>query len=255
MIKASFISTKFSPFIYVFLLTLIGTTIGLLDARTVAANEPSDTKQNFTLIFKLPPKGAPGPRTDAGSRDTCPVTPIGLTAIVPGKNAGQTLSDRPTIWAYVPFQGNKKSYLELEIKKARFGTLKVVPLPVPSSPGIIQIPFPSDIPAMKIGDRYIWKLNYTCDISRENAPKFVQGSIDRIKLSTTIQQQLTYSKSVEEKIKIYAENGIWYDLLTVLIIERSKAPQNQTLNRLWTDLMSQEPEINLKELVNETISQ
>ena len=237
-----------------FLLTLIGTTIGLLDATIVTAAESIVSKLPSKTIFKLPPKGAPGPRTDSGSRDACPATSIGLTAIVPGKNVGQTLSDRPTIWAYVPFQATSKHQMEIEIKKPGSNASTITPLPLPQAPGIIQIPLPSDVPAMKVGDRYTWVLRYNCDVEGESVTNFVQGSIDRISLNAKFRQYLINAKTIEEKIELYTEYGIWFELIELLISEKIKDPNNKLINKIWIDLLSQTPEIDLKEMINQPIN-
>lgn len=65
--------------------------------------------------FKLPPKGAPGKRADAGSRSGCPVLDKHLVALVPATNIGLTIAERPTFWFYVPYQASVKSFGKFQL--------------------------------------------------------------------------------------------------------------------------------------------
>ena len=248
MIKASFISTKFSPFIYVFLLTLTGTTIGLLDATVTKATESRSSSQPPRIIFNLPPKGAPGSRGEAGSRDKCPQAVKEMTALVPANNSGQTLSDRPSFWFYIPYSETSESKIIFELQDSKQNSQTAI-LSFQKIPGVVQIPFPKTFSPLKSGQRYRWKLTYLCNQSTSDNLKSVEGAIDKIIRSDSTEEKLKRASSIYQKSKIYADNGIWFDLLNLLSKKDQKLSVQEDQKKILYELFNQSPEIDLANFV------
>jgi hypothetical protein len=74
-----------------------------------------------------------------------------------------------------------------------------------------------------------------CDVKKSSSPFFVRGSIQRIALNNSIQQQLKQAQLAE--YQIYIEHQIWYDAIDSLARLRSKNPTDATLQTAWQNLL------------------
>ena len=78
---------------------------------------------NKLLRFNPPNNGAPkGSRssTNSGSRDDCPIEAKRITALIPKTNWGNTLSERPKFWFYIPHEQGRLTLI-LRNKLSLFG--------------------------------------------------------------------------------------------------------------------------------------
>ncbi len=106
------------------------------------------------LKFTLPPKGAPGRRTDAASRSGCPVLSQPVTALVPPTNIGLTLAERPTFWFNIPYQPNSNSLRKFQLLDEEETVVYEKNFPAVETPGIVNINLPNSLPALQIGKKY-----------------------------------------------------------------------------------------------------
>ncbi len=213
---------------------------------------PSNPKRKVTpLKFKLPPKGAPGKRADAGSRSGCPVLDKRLVALVPATNIGLTIAERPTFWFYVPYQPSAKNFGKFQLLNEQQKVIYETSTQLIGTPGIISINLPRSLETNK---RYQWVFSFICDTeaSAANVSVSVYGSVERVSLMP-LRKKLESAKTPQQKMLLYAENGLWYDLLTTLINERCQKPQDVQLANSWKELLEQSPDVQLKELVGEPI--
>lgn len=211
---------------------------------------PSNLKPKVTpLKFKLPPKGAPGKRADAGSRSGCPVLDKRLVALVPATNIGLTIAERPTFWFYVPYQPSAKSLGKFQLLNEQQKVIYETSTQLIGTPGIIGINLPRTFGSLE-NKRYQWVFSVICDTEAPVANVSVNGFVERVSLMP-LRKKLESAKTPQQKMLLYAENGLWYDLLTTLINERCQKPQDVQLANSWKELLEQSPDVQLKELVAE----
>lgn len=123
---------------------------------------PSNLKPKVTpLKFKLPPKGAPGKRADAGSRSGCPVLDKHLVALVPATNIGLTIAERPTFWFYVPYQPSAKSFGKFQLLNEQQKVIYETSTQLIGTPGIIGINLPKTLYSYSQTSHLCRKRNYT----------------------------------------------------------------------------------------------
>lgn len=212
---------------------------------------PSNPKRKVTpLKFKLPPKGAPGKRADAGSRSGCPVLNKHLIALVPATNIGLTIAERPTFWFYVPYQASA-NFGKFQLLNEQRKVIYETSTQLIGTPGIIGINLPRTFGSLE-NKRYQWVFSVICGTEAPAANVSVNGSVERVSL-VPLRKKLESAKTPQQKMLLYAENGLWYDLLTTLINERCQKPQDVQLTNNWKELLEQSPEVQLKELVGEPI--
>ncbi|MFN6567159.1 DUF928 domain-containing protein [Dendronalium sp. ChiSLP03b] len=222
--------------------------------------KPTNTPKTSGFIsqiirFILPPKGAPGQRTYAAARADCPAIEKPLTALVPQTNIGLTISERPTFWFYIPYQPTNANPVEfLLINDKKYPVYKTT-FQLTSTPGIINVNLPQNVPALEIGKKYNWVLSYMCDPVNRLKDTFVKGYIERVSINSNVKNHLEKASRPRERILLFAENGLWYDALVMLANERRQKPKDAQVAKDWKDLLlsSEGDSKEIKKIVSEPI--
>lgn len=213
---------------------------------------------------RLPDNGAPTGRRKgaAGRGDKCAFSPP-LTALVPqfeseqgGRKAtyvwGKTTAEYPTFWFYVPAQTSLIS-AQFVLQDGEDDVYRT-PVTLPKTPGIVSIRLPSTVMPLKVGKMYQWflKLNISC-ASPElfNVKDSVEGWVKRVTLNSNLVNQLK-TATPQQRIALYAANGIWYEALTSLAELRSVDTSNALIQNNWTDLLQS---VGLNDVASEPIVQ
>lgn len=220
---------------------------GCLSCMSVQAqstgSQPTERDRTIPkpVIFAAPPPppdvGAPGQRSDAGSRPrSCKQATKPLTAIVPAypsQNAvlvwGVTASVSPSLWFYVPYAASSATG-ELILEDAgKQQTSSNVPLP--AKPGVIQVTLADPAMALATGKTYRWYFNIYCR-DRDGVDGFVEGSLTRKPLDAALQRQLT-SVNLQQTLTLFASNGFWHEALSAAATMRC----NRAGDRSWAMLL------------------
>ncbi|MCC5633072.1 DUF928 domain-containing protein [Nostoc sphaeroides] len=211
--------------------------------------KPSQQSKRKPISIILPNEGAPGNRKGADTRGPCAndKNKPNLTALIPGKLFGLTITERPTFWFYVPYQANSKTPVEFTLTDKQEKEIYQENLLLTNTPGVIGVTIPANVSALEVDQIYEWKLSVTCSPVIDT----VSGRIKRVKASAEVMSQLQASRG-RSRIIIYAENGFWYDTLTGLIELRRQNPQDEGLKTDWQDLLKPK-EIGLENIVSEPI--
>lgn len=206
----------------------------LLGQKPSTSSSQKISRRKKPFRFKLSNDGAPGNRVGAATRGSCPSdkNKPPLTALIPGKNIGLTINDRPTFWFYVPYQLNSTTPVEFALTDAQEKEIYKQNLQLTNTPGIIGVTIPANASALEVDKTYEWRLSVNC-ASEKDA---VSGRIKRVKASAEVMSQLQASRG-RSRIIIYAENGFWYDTLTGLIELRRQNPQDEDFKADWEDLL------------------
>lgn len=229
--------------------TILGAAI-VFTFLSFTTDLPEVKAQSAKATFRSPPPPKTSPVTgnregNAGrgaiQNERCPVTALPLTALVPVEPSGvrdrnrvwgQTISQYPTLWFYVPYDPNQGDFSaefvlqDIELKKSN--SIKVT---LPSTPSVVSVQIPTTLPPLETGKLYKWFFQVKCGKANDS----VSGWIQRVDLDPTVIRQIE-AATPQQKVALYAENGIWYDALTVLGKELLRAnPQYAKDN--WESLL------------------
>lgn len=238
-----------------FTLLLVNSLSIYVVAQSAALTSQTPVKRNRVrkapkLKYTLPPKGAPGQRADAGSRSGCStLEQRRLIALVPPTNIGLTIATRPTFWFYIPLSSTETRALgKFQLLDEQENIIYTTNIPLNSTNDITSINLPKNLAPLETGKKYQWVLSFVCDETSTEASILVNGYIERVAVTPQLQQKLNIAATPRDRILIYAENGLWFDMLTALATERRNKPQDMQLAKDWKDLLSS-PEVELPELV------
>lgn len=240
--------------------------LGHLDkagSAPVSADHPQDTEsrqnvqpqrsgqlisQEYRNKQNSPDRGqVPGRYRGTGSRDGCPAVNVPLTAIVPiWRDASQiaaptyvgglTASERPDFWFYVPYDlTNFKAEFILrdgagepiyQLASSDFSPTNI-------SPGIVRLSLPATVAPLEIGQVYQWSFRIYCN---SEVPILLNGGIERLPLDSALSQQLETASPLD-KARLYAENGFWYDAITVSGDYWRSRPREADAVNAWKQLL------------------
>ncbi|NES00973.1 MAG: DUF928 domain-containing protein [Symploca sp. SIO1B1] len=191
----------------------------------------------LSLKFRLPSKGTPGRRRGAGSRDGYCISDEKLVALMPQTNFGLTVAERPTFWFYVPYQSDQlEAEFLLEDNEGNKIDSQIVALN--NTPGIVKVTLPENLPPLEVEQLYVWRLSVICDPDNRLDDDYVWGGFELVSMSFEIKNQLK-DKTKRERLKIYAANGLWFDVVTTLAELRESNVEEQDLDEDWVELLQQ----------------
>ncbi len=234
----------------VFPLTLAISTIPaiLLPLWSIASILPSPKTPPVAVEFDPPDSDAPDNREGSSSRTLCPETDLPLTALVPPRASGLTVSPHPTFWFYIPYRlSHPIEFILFDNTDAPIYRTVVTHT---GEPELVSFSLPNNEPPLEIGQRYRWQLSFLCNPRMRTEDDYVSGSILRREIDKTLQQQLDTATDAIARAEVYAERGFWYDTLTTLARLRRDRPHNQTITLEWRELLES---VNLEPLADKDI--
>jgi Domain of Unknown Function (DUF928) len=208
----------------------------------------------------IPPGPPPGGRVRGGAKrgelTACPPTEPDLTALVPFTQEsnsvinvwGQTTEEHPTWFFYVPYTKDLRYAVEFVLQDQDSNDNEVYQkaIALPDKPGVIRVSLPTTAPGLALNKQYRWFFTISCDQKKNSPPTFVEGVIQRVELNPAVVKELQTTELLK-RYAIYAQNGIWYEALTILAQLRQKNPALQTE---WQNLLGS---INLGDIAAEPI--
>ena len=190
----------------------------------------------------LPNAGAPGSRRRGGASRTgsCPAVAQPLTALVPTvKDAvwGLTTAANPTLWFYVPYALNATHPAEFALLDDRNQYVYQTTLAnaQTDATGIVEVALPSTV-SLEVGKPYRWALTVNCGA---DSSVFVIGGIQRVASPSGISGDAAASldRASLYAASFYAENGIWFDALTIVAELRQAKPNDAAIAAEWQSLL------------------
>jgi hypothetical protein len=205
--------------------------LGLLLPQSAIAASP-----NWRVLYRPPNRGAPGTSGTGGSRPGCPEMVKPIAAIAPLKsNWGETISPRPTLWFYQPYQGDAIE-LNLIDETTQTSVFKQI-YKSNSKPGIIPLKIPETAPALKINQIYRWQINFICN-GKTPQSYDVSGMIVRREMSQSLNCRLKRAKP-ENRISLLAAQGLWFDTVNEMALMMRSLPKDGVVQQNWRSLLSQ----------------
>ncbi|BAZ00821.1 hypothetical protein NIES37_48170 [Tolypothrix tenuis PCC 7101] len=236
----------------------VSCTIILLGQTSIVAGPGTsrqliNTKSSNTTITTVnfnvptpPPEPPPGGRVLGGAkRGTCPLFKPELTALVPFiKKAdstedvwGLTTAAHPTFWFYLPLPKNWSNQVEFTLQGEGDKQIYQTAIAPPKQPGVIGVSLPKNVAPLELNKQYRWFLSVYCDPEKQSPPIYVEGVIQRVNLNQAIAQKLEKAQP-QQQLEIYAQNGIWYETVTILAQLRQKNPNDSKLQAEWQNLIT-----------------
>lgn len=215
-----------------------------LQAQTTSSTNSS--LLNLSSQFKPPNNGAPGNRKGGGTRSGCPGDKS-LTGLIPLTNLGWTIAEHPTFWFYVPYQVKSPRLLEFVLRDDLENPLYKTTFQFIGKPGIVSLQLPETALPLEIGKNYRVSFTFFCDPANHSEMNTVTFWVKRVFVSPELKNQLTVA-TPKDQIVIYAQNGLWYDLLTALAKLRLTS-SDASLEADWNDLLKH-PVVHLDDLVS-----
>ncbi len=198
---------------------------------------PSIILSQTTLLTKSEEKpdfsgeGRSGRQTSLDSRGNCP--PGAIAALMPTSNWGTTVTEHPALWFYVPYYSQQVAQGEFVLQDKERNDIKRLSFNLPKTPGLVSVKVPI---SLKISHWYRWYFKIYCQKEASKPPVFVQGWIQRIALTSELENQL--KKANLRKDLVYTVNQIWYDAVAELAEELIDNPTDNSLRQAWLKLLS-----------------
>lgn len=228
---------------------------------TQPANKPiSPQRNNSRPIFRwTKPPGRlstiSGRSAGMGSRDFCPEVQNPLKALIPFKERdlggnpnnksisatpmdvwGLTTVEHPTFWFYVPYTKDiKGASAEFVLQDSEENEVYKSAVLLPGKPGIINVTVSTTVTPLQVNKNYRWFLKVSCS-GEQSVPVHVEGDIQRVNLNPSLSKELAAAQP-RDRIAIYANNGIWFEALTLLAQLRKANPNDTSLVSDWQSLL------------------
>jgi Domain of Unknown Function (DUF928) len=174
-----------------------------------------------------------------GGGIVCPNTPLPLITLTPEQRVpnpssaapliqvwGKMTAANPTLWFYMPYdnKGLLKASFVLDGKEQ--------PVALPNKAGFIPVSLRDvDQAQLKVGRSYLWSLTVQCGLQPTVSGWVEWAEVDPLKL-----KRIKAAKPAQQAVT-YAQEGIWYDAVNILAIQRFQKPQDANVNQLWQQLL------------------
>ncbi len=189
------------------------------------------------LSLQFPPTGGTGApeRTASGgrrgrqvSRDSC-INPGGIpaTALVPQNNLGTTVSERPTLFFYVP--QSKTKMAEFVLMDNEHNEIFQTKIALPGKSGVMKLDMPSTV-KLEENKTYWWEFSIICNIQDRLDEPFIQGTLQRTPLSPELKTKLKAAKPLQQA-ELLAQAKIWQESLAIAAELRGTNP------KAWEELL------------------
>lgn len=157
-------------------------------------------------------------------------------ALLPLGYPGLTTDERPTFFLYVPPTRAKEAYFSLQ--DAQQNQIYGTKLSLPETGGVIGIELPKTLSALEVGKNYKWFVEIDCFGEFDPDNPVLEGGVHRIEVNPTLAKSLEATSTYHERAEAYAQAGIWYDSLQNLAAALKAQPEDATLVKSWSELLT-----------------
>ncbi|MBW4491483.1 MAG: DUF928 domain-containing protein [Trichocoleus desertorum ATA4-8-CV12] len=148
---------------------------------------------------------------------------IGLTTLVPLSHVGQTSSQHPSFFWFVP---ERQAY-PLQFRLFTSNGQPLYRTQLQSQAGIMQFSLPQSQPQLAIGQTYRWQVVLVCDPQVPSRNVVAAAEIEVVKPDASLQTQLAAAPTPQQQSNLYAETGLWYDAIAAAL-KASETAQTQS---------------------------
>ncbi|MFB2836946.1 DUF928 domain-containing protein [Floridanema evergladense] len=185
-----------------------------------------ESDENFT---RTRGSSTPAPETlQTVPKECASTTP---TLLVPQNHIGLTTSSNPTLLWYLP--SKDAEIMIFELRKAGEKEPIYAEQLQPSA-GIIQMQLPKDKVKLEIGAEYNWAVSVSCVVEGKRRKISVEAGIKRVAPTPELTGQLSKANTPQQKARVFAQKGYWYDALETLSTAFTTNPNQST----YADILS-----------------
>ncbi|BAZ67211.1 MAG: DUF928 domain-containing protein [Pelatocladus maniniholoensis HA4357-MV3] len=204
-------------------------------------------QQSGSVQVKVPTKSLPGRRENGSTRRGGCIfgeQPL-LVLLLPSTNLGLTTAAYPKFFWYIPDNTAQTMLFSLHTvdEKLRPRNLVYQTNFKPSSKATITsltLPNNDQVQPLTINQTYQWSVSIVCDI-QDPSPRSVisvHGWVQRVAIKNNVANRLKRSTS-RERLSVYAEQGLWFDLLSTVVELRACSQSDTKVSDIWTSLLQQ----------------
>ncbi|MEG4507981.1 DUF928 domain-containing protein [Microcoleus sp. F6_B4] len=163
-----------------------------------------------------PVKDRPPDRNHSGTRGPCEETAgLPFTPFLPPNSPDflvSTITDRPTLWFYVPYSSKSVSYGTFSLEDAEGNRIYKMDFKLPETPGIVSVNLPQEQKPLEVNKTYRWYFRLYCSSQNSSGSNSVFHTglvkrVDRGNLDAQLQ-----AATIENRAAIYMTNQLWYDM-------------------------------------------
>lgn len=175
----------------------------------------SESQKQTTTTQPPPVNSRPPDRKPRGTRGPCEETAgVPFTPFLPNSPdfIVSTITDRPTLWFYVPYSSKSVSYGIFSLEDAGGNRVYKMDFKLPETPGIVSVNLPKDRQHLEVNKTYRWYFRLYCSSQILPGSNAVYHTglvkrVDRGNLDAQLQ-----AATIENRAAIYIANQLWYDM-------------------------------------------
>jgi len=195
--------------------------------------ERRETKQRILIyIPPKPEKPAPGIRISTGGTRGSDTDLAVVTLLVP-EHVGVTFQAQPTLYWHLSEPTNRAAVTTV-INPNGLEPLLEITQKGPIAAGVHAVNLADQGKRLDVGVLYEWSVSLLANGDQPSSDDLIaRGFIEMQKPTVDFERQLA-QKSVPEKAALYAREGVWYDVLSVLSREEpsSKRERKKVLEQV-----------------------
>ncbi len=185
--------------------------------------------------YKPPMRGAPAARIGGGTRGIGDQT-LELVVLAPD-HTGLTTKEQPTLYWYVSKPVPSKLEVTLINDDDIDPELEEV-VATPGTAGIQSIDLAKTGAKLKPDLEYRWFVSVVADPGQRSNDIVASGTIQRIKPEGTLKDKIAGADD-RALVRVYAEEGVWYDTIDTLSRLIEKSPDDAALKQQRAVLLEQ----------------
>ena len=162
-----------------------------------------------------------------------------------------TISSHPTLFVNIPPEVSASTAELLVQNEAGDREIYYTTLNLTGKPGIVGIRIPNTAPPLEVGRKYQWQFSVLCDPKDPTDRLSTASWIERVSIDPTQASRIDRA-TPRERLSLYAEAGIWQDMVSTLAELLYSNPNDQSLAQDWASLMQS---VNLNNFANQPIVQ
>ena len=202
---------------------ILGTPLAVLAADATAP------------VYQPPKRGAPAGRVGGGTRGN--QREVFVLSVLAPDHSGFTINEQPSLYWFI---SNSTSIpVELTVMDAQgIQPILETKIPAPVQAGVHRIRLSDYNVRLAHGAAYRWFVTVVPDADRRSKDILAGGAVERVEIPTELKAKLAGAAKTELPA-IYGAAGLWYDTVAAISELIDAAPQDQTLRKQRTALLSQ----------------
>jgi len=194
-----------------------------------------DGQKSAGVKFRPSSSSAPSVRVTGGSRGSGDAS-VTLDVLAPDE-VGVTTQEQPSLFWFQSKPANAKFELTL-LQENKAKPLIQIMVDRSSKAGIQRIKLTDHNVKLVTGTEYQWVIALITDPDNRSSDLVASGAIKRVEPSADLKAKLAKA-TPETTAAVYAEEGIWYDALSVLSDRIDANPDDKALRDTRADLLNQ----------------